>query len=411
MKAPPRANIRRLALGRCISVTGGASAFTALGYTVWHQTHDPWLQALAFMLTFGVSGLVGPFAGALGDHFDRRKVMIWSETIAASFFFVMAFAVHSPMALIMFAFASAVAEAPFWAASRAATPNLAETDEDIAWANSLIGIGWSSGVAIGPVLGGVIVAAGGPSWVFAINGVSFLVSVLLTASVRGSYADQRTQADIDEHRGITAGVRHLLGEPVLRRMCLALFIFVLGAGMGMVADAALAESFGVGSVGFGAIVTCWGLGAVIGNGSGRWLTAQRELRWVVWGAGGIGLAATGVGFSPVFPLALISLLAFGICDGLSIVAENGVIQRRTPDAVRSRALAGFEALASIGLAIAYLAAGPMLSAVGPRVLYRITGVTAAVSFVLLLPLLRVANDAPGVETPAAMAPAADLRRV
>jgi MFS family permease len=188
-------------------------------------------------------------------------------------------------------------------------------------------------------------------------------------------------------------------------MCLALFIFVLGAGMGMVADAALAESFGVGAVGFGAIVTCWGLGAVIGNGSGRWLTAQRELRWVVWGAGGIGLAATGVGFSPVFPLALASLLAFGICDGLSIVAENGVIQRRTPDAVRSRAIAGFEALASIGLAIAYLAAGPMLSAVGPRVLYRITGVTAAVSFVLLLPLLHVANDAPGVETPAEIVPA------
>jgi MFS family permease len=112
----------------------------------------------------------------------------------------------------------------------------------------------------------------------------------------------------------------------------------------------------------------------------------------VWGAGGVGLAALGVGFSPVFLLVLVSLLVFGICDGLSIVAESGVIQRRTPDAVRSRAIAGFEALASIGLAIAYVAAGPMLSAVGPRVLYRITGVTAAVSFVLLLPLLRVAND-------------------
>jgi MFS family permease len=385
-------------------VTGGASAFTALGYTVWHQTHDPWLQALAFMLTFGVSGLVGPFAGALGDHFDRRKVMIWSEAIAASFFFVMAFAVHSPVWLIMFAFASAVAEAPFWAASRAATPNLAETEEDIAWANSLIGMGWSSGVAIGPVLGGIIIAAGGPGWVFAINGVSFLVSVLLTVSVRGTYADQRTQADVDEHRGITAGVRYLLKEPVLRRMCLALFVFVLGAGMGMVADAALAESFGVGSVGFGAIVTCWGLGAVIGNGSGRWLTARRELRWVVWGAGGIGLAALGVGFSPVFVLVLTSLLVFGICDGLSIVAESGVIQRRTPDSVRSRAIAGFEALASIGLAIAYVAAGPMLSAVGPRVLYRIAGVTAAVSFVLLFPLLRVANETPEVQEPAEVVP-------
>lgn len=411
MTASPRANIRRLALGRCISVTGGASAFTALGYTVWHQTHDPVLQALAFGLTFGVSGLVGPFAGALGDRFDRRKVMIWSEAIAAVFFFVMAFAVRSPLLLIMFAFVSAIAEAPFWAASRAATPNLAETEEDIAWANSLIGIGWSSGVAIGPILGSVIVAVGGPSWVFALNGVSFLVSVLLTVSVRGSYSDHRTQAEIDEHKGMTAGVRYLFQEPVLRRICLAWFVFVLGLGMGMVADAALAESFGVGPVGFGALVTCWGLGAVFGNGAGRWLNAKRELRWIVWGSAGIGLAALGVGFSPVFPLVLVSLLAFGICDGLSIVAENGVIQRRTPDAVRSRAIAGFEALLSIGLAIAYVAAGPMLRAVGPRVLYRITGIAAAGAFVVLLPLLRLARTEPEVATVLDASPVAlDLAR-
>jgi MFS family permease len=394
MTDSPRANIRRLALGRCISVTGGASAYTALAFTVWQRTHSPLMQALSFMLTFGVSGLVGPFAGALGDHFDRRTVMIWSETVAALFFFVMAFAVHSPLMLIMFAFGSAIAETPFWAASRAATPNLAETQEDIAWANSLIGIGWSSGVAMGPVLGGVIVAAGGPSWVFAINGVSFMVSVLLTVSVRGNYADRRTQAEVDEHRGITAGVRFLFKEPVLRRMCAAWFVFVLGLGMGMVADAALAESFGVGAIGFGAIVTCWGVGAVMGNAAGRWLNPRRELLWIVWGSGGIGVAALGVGFSPVFVLVLLSLVVFGTCDGLSIVAENGVIQRRTPDAVRSRAIAAFEALLSIGLALAYMAAGPMLKAFGPRVLYRITGIAATGAFILLFPLLRVARGLP-----------------
>jgi hypothetical protein len=64
MTDSPRANIRRLALGRCISVTGGASAYTALAFTVWQRTHSPLMQALSFMLTFGVSGLVGPFAGA-----------------------------------------------------------------------------------------------------------------------------------------------------------------------------------------------------------------------------------------------------------------------------------------------------------------------------------------------------------
>jgi MFS family permease len=177
-------------------------------------------------------------------------------------------------------------------------------------------------------------------------------------------------------------------------MCAAWFVFVLGLGMGMVADAALAESFGVGAVGFGAIVTCWGVGAVMGNAAGRWLNPRRELLWIVWGSGGIGAAALGVGFSPVFVLVLLSLIVFGTCDGLSIVAENGVIQRRTPDAVRSRAIAAFEALLSIGLALAYIAAGPMLKAFGPRVLYRITGIAATGAFILLFPLLRVARGLP-----------------
>src|SRR5437867_7276497 len=137
MTSSPRSNIRRLAVGRLISVTGGAAAYTALNYWVWHETHSPKMQALSLLLTFGVAGILSPLGGALGDRFDRRKVMIWSEAVAAVIFGAMVF-VHDPGILIAFAFGSAVVELPFFSASRAALPNLAEREEDIAWANSLI---------------------------------------------------------------------------------------------------------------------------------------------------------------------------------------------------------------------------------------------------------------------------------
>ena len=73
MKSLARSRIRRLALGRFISVTGGAAAFTALNFTVWNRTHSPAMQALSLLLTFGVAGIFGPFAGALGDRYDRRN--------------------------------------------------------------------------------------------------------------------------------------------------------------------------------------------------------------------------------------------------------------------------------------------------------------------------------------------------
>jgi MFS family permease len=388
MSRSPRSNVRRLALGRLISVTGGAAAFTALNFTVWDRTHSPWMQALSMLLTFGVAGLLGPFAGALGDRLDRRRVLIWSEAISTVFFGAMAF-VDTPLWLIGLAFCSAIAELPFFSASRAAIPNLVEHEDDLAWANSLVTLGVHAGIAIGPVIGGLLVALVGPSWVFGINAATFVVSLLLTLSVHGRFQEDRVPGAPTEHEGITAGIVYLWQEPVLRRLSVAWFVFVLGLGMGMVADAPLAEAFGSGAMGYGLMIACWGLGSTIGAGLGRWMRARTEPVWMVSGAAGITVAAFGVGFAPVFPMVLGALLAFGISEGLTIVAENGMMQRRTPDAVRSRTMAAFDAVLSFGLAIAYVAAGPVLQVMAPQSVYRLGGIGALLAMLILLPLLRM----------------------
>lgn len=383
---PPKTAVRRLAAGRLISVTGGAAAYTALGFTIWDKTHSPWMQSLSLLLTFGVAGLLGPLGGALGDRFDRRRVMVISELVAAGFFAAMALA-DDPGLLIALAFGSAVAELPFFSASRAAIPNLLQDDEHLSWANSLVTVGVHSGIAVGPVIGGVLLGVfGDASWVFGINAVSFVVSVLVTLTVHGRFQDERRVGESDEHDGITAGLTFLWQDSVLRRLSLAWLVFVLGMGMGMVADAPLAEEFGAGELGFGLLIACWGLGSVLGSAAGRWMNARTEPLWLVGGAFGIAVAAFGVGSAPLFALVLLSLLVMGTSDGLTIVAENGIMQRRTPDAIRSRTMAAFEAIISLGLAVSYIVAGPVLHAVGPQAVYLIGGVAALAAAFMLLPL-------------------------
>jgi MFS family permease len=87
----------------------------------------------------------------------------------------------------------------------------------------------------------------------------------------------------------------------------------------------------------------------------------------------------------------------GMADGFTIVAENGIMQRRTPDVIRSRTMAAFEAVLSFGLAIAYLLAGPVLTAVGPQGGYIVGGLTAATAAVALIPLLALRREALPVE--------------
>jgi MFS family permease len=404
MNRSPRSNVRRLALGRMISVTGGAAAYTALNFMVWERTGSPFMQALSLLLTFGVAGLVGPLTGALGDRFDRRRVMIWSEAVSAAFFLAMAIP-SSPGVLIALAFGSAIAEMPFFTASRAAIPTLVERSEDLSWANSLVTMGVHAGIAVGPVIGGLVVAWLAPgsdptdaqlqlagAVIFGLNAVTFVISLLITLTVRGRFQEDRTERDHAEHGGLLAGVRFMIGDRVLRRMALAWLVFVLGMGMGMVADAPLADSFEAGGLGFGLLIACWGTGSVLGTAGGRWMTARTEPRFMVIGAAGVAFAAFGVGLFGIFPLVLASLLVMGICDGLTIVAENGLMQRRTPDAVRSRTMAALEAVLSLGLAGSYLAAGPVLRLVAPQTVYVIAGVFAAGAALVLLPLVRLKAD-------------------
>jgi MFS family permease len=404
MTRSPRSNVRRLAVGRLISVTGGAAAYTALNYTIWERTHSPYMQAVSLLLTFGVAGLIGPFTGALGDRFNRRTVMIWSEVISAAFFAAMVFA-EDPGLLIALAFGSAIAELPFFSASRAAIPNLIESEDDLSWANSLVTMGVHAGIAVGPVIGGALVAVLAPgdtpsgdqlhaaaSVVFGLNAISFLVSLAITLTVRGRFQEERSAEAEEEHAGLSAGATYLLREPVLRRMAFAWLVFVLGMGMGMVADAPLAESFGTGGWGFGLLIACWGTGSVLGTMFGRWMNARTEPVWMVFGAAGVAVSAFGVGLFGLFPLVLLSLLVMGTADGISIVAENGIIQRRTPDAVRSRTMAALEAVLSLGLAAAYLAAGPVLRVVEAQSVYVIAGFFAVAATLVLLPLVRLRTD-------------------
>ena len=401
MSRSPRSNVRRLAVGRLISVTGGAAAFTALNFTVWERTHSPFMQALALLLTFGVAGLLGPLAGHLGDRFDRRTVMIWSEAVGAAFFTGMAF-VDTPIWLILLAFGAAIAELPFFAASRAAIPNLVESEDDIAWANSLVTLGVHAGIAVGPVIGGLLLAAAGSRAVFAVNAVSFMISLVLTIGVRGRFQEDRDGL-ANEHAGLGAGLVFLWREPVLRRLTIAWFVFVVGMGMGMVADAPLAEAFGSGELGYGLMIAAWGLGSTLGAGVGRFMTARTEPVWMVAGAAGITVTALAVGFAPLFPLVLGALLVMGVSDGLTIVSENGMMQRRTPDEIRSRTVAAFEAVLSFGLAVAYIAAGPVLQVLSPQAVYRVAALGAGGALLILLPLLRLrtgATDTVGeAETP------------
>ena len=384
----PRSAVRRLAVARLISITGGAAAYTALMFTVYERTHSAaWLSATLF-LTFGVSGFAAPVGGWIGDRFDRKRVMIASDLLGVACFGAMALA-HDPAWLLGLAFGSALVETPFCSDSGAAIPNLVEPKE-LGWANGMVSLGKNVGIMVGPAAGGALLAVIGPSWVFAANGLSFAVSALLVALVRGRFSVPQDQAP-REHRGMRAGFVFIVRDRVLRTVVLGWVALVGGMGVVMVADVPLVEHFHAGSLGYGLLITTWGAGSVAGSLAGRRLDEGKEPRALILGMALIGASTGAIAVSPWFAPILVMGFVSGFGDAVAMVADQGIQQRRTPDAVRSRVMAAAESISTISYAVCLAGAGAVLGAVGPQGAYAIGGITAMVGAGLVIPVLRSAD--------------------
>jgi MFS family permease len=399
-----RSAVRRVAAARLISLTGSGAAFAALAYVVYRLTggSSAWVS-LTLLATLGVEGFAQPVVSWLGDRIDRRRMLVASDLLSAAGFVALTM-MRTPGQLVVVACATAIVASPVFAVSSAAIPNLIG-EEDLSWANGQIALGRNVGNLIGPILGGGIVAllASGNHppvaelhaagmWVFGFNAVTFVISAWLVGSTPGRFNDERTHET--EHRGIRAGFRFVLGDRVLRAILLAWVVMLAGAGLILVAEVSLADSFGTGSLGYGLLNSIWGGGAALGAIlAGRVLNAQREGRAFTLSIFTASVGLFLVAASPWWIVVLVLMGGLGFADGLGSVAEQGIIQRRTPDAVRSRVGGAIEAAALLALATSFAFGGLVVDAFGPRAAYVIGGVAALLATMVLLGPLRAGTGA------------------
>jgi MFS family permease len=397
MRTPPEAAVRRLALSRFISVTGSMAAYTALIDLVYVETDASTMYlSLTILLTIGAVGLFEPLGAVVADRWDRKKALIWSDLIGTSLFALLALT-REPAALLAVALLTAIAETPFRAGSVAAIPNLVDDERLIAKANGWVGVGSNLGITLGPALGGVLVAWLGASPVFLLNAASFVVSAGLIWSIRAPFSGAGDTQDvgIENGGGFAVGFRFLRRDRVLLVVTVSWMVLLLGMGLGIVSDRPVADVFGAGSIGFGAMLGLWGLGSVVGSWVASRMTASTEPKALVTGFVLAGIGGVGIGIAPVFWLVLGCNFVWGLGDALTVVAEQGIIQRRTPDAIRSRVVAANESLVHVALMVGFLAAGPVLAAVGAQATYAIGGVTALMAGVLANTVRRRAMPVPG----------------
>jgi MFS family permease len=374
----------RLALSQGLAYAGRGAALTALIW-VLYQERGAWWVSASMLAVFGVSTLVSPWAGHAGDRHDRRVVVLVSALAAAA-----GFAVAAPLAaaglvipLVLVTIVAASTQGALAAAVQGAIPALVGEDE-LARANSLAGACKSAGFMLGPGVGGALLAVTGAPGVFIAAAGLLLGSALLVARLPGSF---RALQPEDGPGSSLDGYRRLMADPWLRLLTIAWTLVMAGIGPVIVAEVVLADQFDVGSAGYGLIAVFWDGGGVIGALLGRKISRTAERPAVVGGLIAIGLGFTIVGLTPIFWPVLLGMLVAGLFDAFGVVAAQNIIQRRTPDHLRSRVSAALDAVVLGSMSLSFALGAPMIDLLGAQGVYLAAAVLCLVGALMLVPTL------------------------
>jgi len=173
-------------LGQVISSLGDRVHQVALVFLVARATNSSPLALGLVFAAMTVPGLVvGPFAGALVDRWDRKRVMVGSDLARAAIVCLIpaASALHVVLVVALVFVLAAVSS--FFRPARAAALPRVVPDEDLLTANSAMWVADTASDLVGYALGGLFVAFLGSSLVMAfwLDGASYLASAALVAAV------------------------------------------------------------------------------------------------------------------------------------------------------------------------------------------------------------------------------------
>jgi MFS family permease len=309
--------------------------------------------------------LFAVLAGTIGDLVDRRRFLLITQAFmlaAAAALGALAIAgLVTPWVLLALVFAVGTGQAltsPTWQTLQPELVAPAERTQAI----SLGSVNQNLARAVGPALGGILLAATSAGTVFLVNAASFVAVIAVIAAWRS--AARAPDALPREHVGeaVRAGGRYVAASPALRVILAraGLFIFFASA-MWALLPLTAHSVLHLGSGGYGLLLGSVGIGAVAGAGLLPRLRARLSSDAML-AAGSVGLAAVTLllAYAHVTAVAAVALVVGGACWILALSTLNSLYQLSLPQWIKARGMAFylmvFQGGNAIGSAVMGLAA-------------------------------------------------------
>jgi len=218
-----------------LSTTGSQMTWLALPWFVLVTSGS---KQMAFVIVAEAGGyaLFGIPSGTLLERLGPQRTMRICDALRGPLMLLVPLLHwHGELTLPILAalaFALGAASTPYGAAQRIVVAEILDDDEaSVERANALLQGATRITMLCGPALGGVLIAAVGAPTVLVVDAASYLVAFgLVTIFVPAARGLQKEESH--DGQGLLAGVRYLLGDPLMRGWTAAIVVgdaFVLGA--------------------------------------------------------------------------------------------------------------------------------------------------------------------------------------
>lgn len=365
---------RNLSGAYMVNEVGNWLGEIALAILVYDQTGSPLATAALFIgLQFLPAFLGPPLVSRLEALPSRRSLagLYATEALAFAALGLLAddFVLAAVIVLGVFDGTLALAARSL---TRAAAASILQPAGMLREGNAVFNIGFTASAAGGPVVAGVVVAGAGPQAALFADAVSFLLVALLIGATRGlPRVEFDTSSWIERLRD---GFRYVRERPALRRLLsaqAAAFVFFYVVIPIEVVFAK--ETLEAGDAGYGALLSSWGIGMVIGSVAFAVLRRLSLRTLLAVSTLAIGLGYLGTGVAPTLLVACIASVIGGTGNGMQWVAMVSAVQELTGASFQARVMAMLESLSNAMPGLGFVIGGVVAAVLSPRASFIVAG--------------------------------------
>ena len=389
-------NYRLFFFGQSISLVGTWVTRLASSWLVYRLTGSEFLLGLVAFLGQIPSLVISPIAGVYIDRWNRHRVLVVTQALSmcqSAALAVLTLAGYITVTdLLILQGLQGVVNAFDTPARQSFVVQMVEDRADLPNAIALNSSLVNGSRMIGPAIGGLLIAAVGEGWCFALDAVSYVAVIgsLLAMTVRPTASPPAVVPVVD---ALAAGYKYVSGfAPVRAGLLLVAAISLFGMPYQVLMPVMASEVLGGGPNTLGLLMTATGLGALVG-------TMYLASRHTVVGLGqriaqaallfGVALIAFSTSASLWLSLAILPFSGAGFI--VALAATNTVVQTVVPETLRGRVMS-FYTVAFLGTApIGSLMAGVAAERIGAPTTIAVGGTACLVCglwFYTTLPRLR-----------------------